>query len=257
MHVFAVPDLPEFRAGDDIANKIADRTDIQDDDVVCIASTIVSKVEGRAADLGDFEPSPRATEISRKLELIHDDTVEARFIQAVLEDSEELLLEAPFLLTVTKFGHVGVNAGIDRSNTGSNDLLLLPEAPSISAARIREGFAESPAVIITDTSGRPFRTAQRGVAIGWAGISATRDWRGELDRDDHELAVTVEAIVDELAAAANLVTGEGDDGLPVAVIRDFTFGDHGSTEELFRSESNDYVRQAVTEWEYDESSIDE
>ena len=252
MHIFAVPDLPEFQPGEDIAAAIEDRTEIKDDDVVLIASTIVSKVEDRRADLSTFEPGERATKISKRLESIHGEEVDARFVQAVLNESVELLTEAPFMLTETKFGHIGVNAGIDRSNTGDTDILLLPEAPSESAKRIRESFSSNPAVIVTDTSGRPFRTAQRGVAIGWDGIPATRDWRGEIDRDDHELEVTVECVIDELAAAANLVTGEGDDGLPVAVVRDFTFGDHGSTDDLYREPSGDYVRQALEEWEYEE-----
>lgn len=250
MHVFAVPDLPEFRRGDDIAAAIEERSEIRDGDVVCVASTIVSKVEGRTADLRTVDPGTRAEAIAADLAEIHDDEVDPRFVQVVLSESEELLTEAPFMLTRTPFGHIGVNAGIDRSNTGDSDLLLLPEAPTESAARIRDGFESDPAVIVTDTSGRPFRTAQRGVAIGWAGMPATRDWRGELDRDGHELEVTVEAVVDELAAAANLATGEGDDGLPIAVVRDFTFGDHGSTDQLFRNEDSDYVRSALTEWEY-------
>jgi coenzyme F420-0:L-glutamate ligase/coenzyme F420-1:gamma-L-glutamate ligase len=251
MRVFAVPDLPEFRPGDSIAAAIEDRTEIRDGDVVCVASTIVSKVEERTARLEDFDPGPRAEEIATRLGDIHDDTVDPRFVQAVLNGSDDLLTEAPFVLTRTPFGHVGVNAGVDRSNTGGTDLLLLPESPAESAERIRADFDAEPAVIVTDTSGRPFRTAQRGVAIGWAGIPATRDWRGETDRDGHELEVTVEAIVDELAAAANLVTGEGDDGLPVAVIREFTVGDHDATDRLFRQAESDYVRSALAEWEYD------
>jgi coenzyme F420-0:L-glutamate ligase/coenzyme F420-1:gamma-L-glutamate ligase len=250
MHVFAVPDLPEFTNGDAIAAKIEANSDIRDDDVVCIASTIVSKVEGRAANLSSFDPSPRADRISQRLTSIHGNDVDPRFIQAIIQDSTELITEAPFILSKTEFGHIGVNAGIDRSNTGSNDLLLLPNDPSRSAAQIREAFSADPAVIVTDTSGRPFRTAQRGVAIGWAGIPATRDWRGEIDRDGHELEVTVESVIDELSAAANLVTGEGNGGFPVAVIRDFEFGEHDSTDTLYRAESNDIVRSALKEWKY-------
>lgn len=252
MHLFAVPNLPEFRPGDDIAAAIEAETDIRDDDVVCVASTIVSKVEDRRTTLETVEPSERAESIAARLESIHGEQVDPRFTEVVLQESETVLTEAPFMLTVTPFGHVGVNAGIDRSNTGETDILLLPEDPTGSAERIRDAFEADPAVIVTDTSGRPFRTAQRGVAIGWAGIPATRDWRGEEDRDDHELEVTVEAIVDELSAAANLVTGEGDDGLPVAVVRDFEFGDHGSTDQLFRTPDSDYVRAALREWEYED-----
>jgi len=135
------------------------------------------------------------------------------------------VLDAPFLLAVTRFGHTTVNAGIDRSNVPDADLLLLPEDPTASAERIHAGLADalgvavdgsdgspaddSPAVVVTDTSGRPFRQGQAAVALGWAGIPAARDWRGESDRDGREMGVTVQAVVDELAGAANLVTGEG------------------------------------------------
>jgi coenzyme F420-0:L-glutamate ligase/coenzyme F420-1:gamma-L-glutamate ligase len=250
MRLFAVPGLPEFEPGDDIAAEIERQVDLEDGDVVCVASTIVSKVEGRARSLADFEPGDRARAIADRIGAISGEEKDPRFAQAVLEESAELLMEAPFILSVTHFGHVGVNAGIDRSNTGGADLLLLPEDPSESAARIRDALDAEVAVIVTDTSGRPFRTGQRGVALGWAGIPAGRDWRGERDRDGHELAVTVEAVVDELSAAANLVTGEGDGGDPVVVIRDFSFGDHGTTENLFRTEDTDLVRAALSEWEF-------
>ncbi|MFB6268508.1 MAG: coenzyme F420-0:L-glutamate ligase [Halobacterium sp.] len=250
MHAFAVPDLPEVRDGDSVADLVAERADLADGDVVCVASTIVSKAEGRAASLSAFPAGPRAREIAERLSEITGEEKDPRFAQAVLEESVEVLMEAPFLLTETRFGHVGVNAGIDRSNTGGADLLLLPRDPMASAERIREGLDADVAVVVTDTSGRPFRHGQRGVALGWAGMPASRDWRGETDRDGHELAVTVESVVDELAAAANLVSGEGDGGTPVVVVRDFEFGDHDGSEELYREVEGDFVRQALRGWEY-------
>ncbi|MFB6126137.1 MAG: coenzyme F420-0:L-glutamate ligase [Halolamina sp.] len=250
MELFAVPDLPEVEAGDDVAALVRERVDPRPDDVVCVASTVVSKAEGRTADLDEFPPGPRAEEIAGRLTDVTGDEKDPRFAQAVLEESTELLMEAPFLLTESRFGHVGVNAGIDRSNVPDADLLLLPKRPSESAARIREGLPNKPGVVVTDTCGRPFRHGQRGVCIGWDGLAASRDWRGETDRDGHELAVTVESIVDELAAAANLVSGEGDDGTPVVVVRDFDFGDHGASEALFRDVESDFVRQALRGWEF-------
>lgn len=251
MHVFAVEDIPEIRPGDDIATVITDRVDLRADDVVVVASTIVSKAEDRRGTLADFPAGPRAREIAERLEAITGEDKDPRFAQAVLEESTELLMEAPFLLTETRFGHVGVNAGIDRSNTGDAEVLLLPKQPSASAERIHERLPVEAPVIVSDTSGRPFRHGQRGVAIGWAGMPASRDWRGETDRDGHELAVTVESVVDELAAAANLVTGEGDDGYPVAVVRDWSFGDHDGSQNLFREIEGDFVRQALREWTYE------
>jgi len=251
MHTFAVEGLPEVEPGDDLAALVSERVDLADGDVVCVASTVVSKAEGRTASLADFPPGPRARELAGRLADATGDEKDPRFAQAVLEESTEVVMEAPFLLTEAACGHVGVNAGIDRSNTGGSDLLLLPERPSESAERIRSGLDADVGVVVTDTSGRPFRHGQRGVALGWAGLPASRDWRGETDRDGHELEVTVEAVVDELAAAANLVSGEGDGGTPVVVVRDFEFGDHGGSDALFRDVSGDFVRQALRGWTFD------
>jgi coenzyme F420-0:L-glutamate ligase/coenzyme F420-1:gamma-L-glutamate ligase len=249
MDVFAVPDLPEVRPGDSLAALIRDRVDLRPDDVICVASTVVSKAEDRIADLDSFEAGPRAREVAARLERATGDEKDPRFAQAVLEESTDLLMEAPFLLTETRFGHVTVNAGIDRSNVPGGDLLLLPERPGESAARVEAGV-DADRVVVTDTCGRPFRHGQRGVAIGWAGMPAARDWRGEHDRDGRELEVTVQAVVDELAAAANLVAGEGAGGTPAVVVRDFAFGDHAGSDALFRDVEGDFVRQALRGWSY-------
>lgn len=252
MELFSVPDLPEVRPGDDIAALVDDRTELREGDVVVIASTVVSKAEGRQADLEEFPAGPRAAEIAARLAEISGDEKDPRFAQAVLEESTAVILAAPFLLTETRFGHIGVNAGIDRSNVPDHDLLLLPEQPSESAERIRDRLSGDVGVVVSDTCGRPFRHGQRGVAVGWAGMRACRDWRGERARDGHELAVTVECIVDELAAAANLLMGEGADGTPVTVVRDFEFGNHDGTDDVFRDVESDLIRQAVRAWEFEQ-----
>lgn len=251
MELFPVPDVPEIKPGDDIATIVDERVDLRPDDVVVVASTIVSKSEDRAADLSDFRAGPRAREIAARLEELSGQEKDPRFAQAVLEESTELLMEEPFLLTETKFGHVGVNAGIDRSNVPDADLLLLPERPSESAARIRDGLPGRPPVVVTDTCGRPFRHGQRAVAIGRDGIPVSRDWRGECDREGRELGVTVQCVVDELAGAANLVAGEGADGNPIVIVRDWSFGDLDGSENLFREIHGDFIRQALRGWEYD------
>ncbi|EJN58315.1 coenzyme F420-0:L-glutamate ligase [Halogranum rubrum] len=250
MELLAVPDLPEIQPGDDIAALVRERVDLRAEDVVCVASTIVSKAESRHANLEDFPAGPRAKEIAAHLGDISGEEKDPRFAQAVLEESTEVIMEAPFLLTETRFGHVGVNAGIDRSNVPGSDLLLLPTRPTESAERIHSELPVE-SVVVTDTCGRPFRHGQRGVAIGWAGMPASRDWRGEPDRDGRELGVTVQNVVDELAAAANLVAGEGAGGTPVVVVRDFEFGDHEGSNNHFRDVEGDFVRQALRQWEFD------
>ena len=250
MELFAVPDLPEVEPGDDLAALVRERADLRSDDVVCVASTVVSKAEGRFADLDDFPAGPRAREIAARLSDLSGEAKDPRFAQAVLEESTDVVVDAPFLLTETRFGHVGVNAGIDRSNVPGADLLLLPRRPNESAERLRSGLPAD-RVIVTDTCGRPFRHGQRGVAIGWAGMPASRDWRGERDRDGRELGVTVQCVVDELAGTANLVAGEGDGGTPVVIVRGWEFGDHGGSDNLFRELEGDFVRQALREWEFE------
>ncbi|MCU4927027.1 coenzyme F420-0:L-glutamate ligase [Halobacteria archaeon AArc-dxtr1] len=254
MELTPVADLPEIRPGDDLAALIADRAALESGDVLTVASTVVSKAEGRTADLADYPVSARARELATRIGEIAGEEKDPRFAQAVLAESSELLIEAPFMLTETHFGHICVNAGIDRSNVPDHDLLLLPRKPTESAQRIRAGLTErgieDVAVIVTDTCGRPFRHGQRGVALGWAGIPASRDWRGEVDRDGRALGVTVESVVDELASAANLVAGEGADGIPAVVVRDWAFGDLDGSDELFREVDDDLIRQALRGWEW-------
>jgi len=249
MEAFAVEGMPEVREGDDLAALVDERVDPRDGDVLCVASTVVSKAEGRKADLSAFPAGDRAEALAERLEAVTGESKDPRFAQAVLEESRELLVEAPFLLTVTRFGHVTVNAGIDRSNVPGADLLLLPTDPTASARRLSAAL-EVP-VVVTDTSGRPFRYGQRGVAVGWHGLPASRDWRGETDREGREMEATVQSVIDELAAAANLVAGEGGGGTPVVVVRDWSFGDHEGSDNLFRTEEDDLVRRALREWEFD------
>lgn len=250
MRLRAVEAIPEVTAEDDIAAILEAIDPPTEDDIVLVASTIVSKAEGRGRRLEQYEPTERAIEIASRLDERDGGDRDPRFAQAVLEESTEVLIEDPFLLTVTRFGHIGVNAGIDRTNVPADaDLLLLPADPMASARRIRDGLSASPPVIVTDTSGRPFRHGQRGVAIGWAGLPATHDWRGDHDRQGRELTVTNEAIVDELAAAANLLTGEAADGRPVVYASGLDIDEIDGEDRLFRKPETDFVRQALRQWE--------
>ena len=231
--------LPSIGEGDDLAAMIEDRFQVRDGDVVCIASTVVSKSEGRARRLEEYSPSARAEEIAEKLDK------EPEFVQAVLEESVEVLLDRPFLLVATKFGHVGVNAGIDRSNVDGGRILLLPKDPQASADRIRRGLKKDCAVIVTDTCGRAFRCGVAGLAVGWSGIAALRDWRGKRDREGRELEITLEAIVDEIAGMANLLMGEGGDGTPVVVVRGLELPRSGGR--IFRPRELDVIRDRLQE----------
>ncbi len=235
MQCFVIRGLPIIKEGDDIASLVKSLFNFHDGDVLCLASTIVAKSEGRFRDLESYHPTDRAATIARNV------GKDPRFVQAVLDESKEVLLDQPFLLVVTRFGHVGVNAGIDQSNVGEGRILLLPEDPCRSAERLRASLGKDCAVIITDTCGRPFRTGVAGVAIGWAGIAALRDWRGERDLHGKALEITLEAIVDEIAAAANLLMGEAGDGTPAVVFRGLKYPRSGG-DSVFMAKDKDVIR---------------
>lgn len=239
MNAEPVRGLPPITPNHDLAALLRER--IQDPDMVCVASTIVSKSEGRIRDLGDVTPSSRAERLAASLD------ADPRFVETVLGETTELLLREPFLLSVTRFGHVAPNAGVDRSNVkGTDAVVLLPENPMESASRLEDAL-ECP-VIITDTCGRPFRKGQTGVAIAWSGVDALKDWRGKQDLYEHELKATEEAVVDELAGTANLLLGEGDDGVPAVTMGLDGIEAWKGSDELYRREENDLVRQALREW---------
>jgi len=238
-----VKGLPLVKEGDDIAEMIAERVELENGNVVVVCSTIISKAEGRVRLLKDYTPSAMAVEISERV------GKPPEFVQAVLEESEEVLLDFPFLLVKAKFGNVCVNAGIDASNVEVGKIILPPENPDESARKLMERFKElagkDVGVIITDTNGRCFRRGVVGFAIGLAGVKAMKDWIGEKDLYGRELEVTVECVADEIAAFANLLMGEGGDGIPAVVIRGLNVLGEGSMDEIYRPEEEDVIRRCL------------
>jgi coenzyme F420-0:L-glutamate ligase/coenzyme F420-1:gamma-L-glutamate ligase len=203
-----LPGLPEVRPGDDLAALLAAagaRLDppLGPSDVLVIAHKVVSKAEGRVRALADIEPSPRAVDLAAE----HDK--DARHVQAVLDESAELLrADRGRLICRTHHGFVCANAGVDQSNTGAEGtVVLLPEDPDGSARALRAALGVG-AVVISDSWGRPWRVGQVEVAIGCAGLRPLADHRGEPDRDGRDMAASVIAVADEAAAAADLVRGK-------------------------------------------------
>jgi coenzyme F420-0:L-glutamate ligase/coenzyme F420-1:gamma-L-glutamate ligase len=150
------------------------------------------------------------------------------------------------LITETRHGFVCANSGVDRSNTGGKEIVvLLPEHPDESAERLREAFrvrsGVSVGVLISDSFGRPWREGQVNVAIGAAGVVALRDYRGRQDPDGYELQGTELAVVDELASAAELVMGKLD-RVPVALIRGATVAGDDRVQRLLRDPATDLFR---------------
>ena len=207
MTLAALPGLPEVRAGDDLAALLAEAAgrlegSLRAHDVLAVAHKVVSKAEGRVVRLADIEPGPAA----RRLAAEHGK--DPRHVQAILDESTDLLrADAGRLICRTRHGFVCANAGVDASNAGAPEsLVLLPEDPDASARALRRALGC--AVVITDSFGRAWRNGQCEVAIGCAGLKAADDWRGRADSDGRVLAATVIAIADEAAAAADLARGK-------------------------------------------------
>ncbi len=214
----AVAGLPEIAAGDDLADLIlAAGVQPRTGEIVVVAHKAVSKAEGRVVSLASVVPSPRARALARA------GGRDPRHVQVVLGESAELLRAGgPALICRTRHGFVTANAGVDASNTGDPEtVVLLPEDPDRSAralrARLRALTGESPAVLITDSFGRAWRHGQCDVAVGCAGLGPLEDWRGRRDRGGRELSATWIALADEVAAAADLARSK-DSAEPVVIV---------------------------------------
>jgi coenzyme F420-0:L-glutamate ligase / coenzyme F420-1:gamma-L-glutamate ligase len=194
----ALPGLPEIRPGDDLAALLGAAAELRATDVLAVAHKVVSKAEGRLVDLSTVFPGWEARELAEQ----HGK--DPRHLQVILDESAEVLrADRGRLICRTRHGFVCANAGVDASNAGAPDrLVLLPLDPDASARRLRHELGC--AVLITDSFGRPWRVGQAEVAIGCAGLSAVDDWRGRDDSDGRELAATMIAVADEAAAAADL-----------------------------------------------------
>jgi coenzyme F420-0:L-glutamate ligase/coenzyme F420-1:gamma-L-glutamate ligase len=206
----AIEGLPEVRPGDDLAALLAPH--VASGLVVVIAHKVVSKAEGRVRPLADIEPGPEAHALAAKL------GKDPRLVQAVLDESDEVVRDERVLICRTRHGFVCANAGVDQSNAPAGCVVLLPDDPDASARRLRAALPGRPAVVIADSFGRAWRIGQCDVAIGIAGLTAVDDWQGRSDRSGRALLATSIAVADEAAAAADLARGGKDAGEPVVLL---------------------------------------
>jgi coenzyme F420-0:L-glutamate ligase/coenzyme F420-1:gamma-L-glutamate ligase len=242
LSIIPVRGIPEVRPSDDLVGLLLAALaraggKIAEGDVLVVAQKVVSKSEGRIVHLADVVPGARA------LAMAEESGKDPRQIEVVLGETKQIIRwERGVLIVETRHGFVCANAGVDRSNAGAPDtVILLPLAPDASAARIRDEIARrahaSVAVVITDTFGRAWREGHTNVAIGIAGLPALKRYIGQRDPEGYELRVTEIAVADEIAAAAELVMGKLD-RCPVAIVRGLTFEESDET-------AQEYVRPAA------------
>lgn len=245
---FALEGFPLIGFDDDLARIIVETTrknglELEDRDVIVVAQKIFSKAEKRVVRLRDAVVSRRAQELAK---IVGKDP---RFVELVIRETKKVMKASHDILLVEDVrGLVCINAGIDKSNVkGRGEFALLPENPDRSAEecrlRIKDLTGKNVAVIICDTYSRPFRRGQVNFAIGIAGISPFRDYRGREDLFGQVLKVKNVAVVDEIAAAAELLMGQGNEARPVVVLRGLSdsasFREECSVDELRISREED------------------
>ena len=247
IEILPVEGLPAVRPGDDLAALLVTALagqglELRDDDVLVVCQKVVSKAEGRVADLRQVTPSPFAEQIAR------EHGKDARVIELILSESKRIVRMAQsHLIVETHHGFVCANAGLDESNSlDENVVILLPKDPDASAAALRDRLGERlgrrPAVIVTDTFGRPWREGLVEFAIGVTGMAPILDLRGERDWAGRELHHTVVAVADELACAAGLVMEKGN-GVAAVVVRGYRGrGAEAGATALLREPAKDLFR---------------
>jgi coenzyme F420-0:L-glutamate ligase/coenzyme F420-1:gamma-L-glutamate ligase len=226
IELVALDGIGEVGPGDDLGVLIVDAAvasgfDLADADVLVVTQKVVSKAEGRLVELASVEPSPLAQDWAARWDK------DARQVELVLRESASIVRMGPggLIISRTRHGLVCANAGVDVSNVGGGEVAaLLPVDPDASARRIRDVIrartGAAPAVIVSDSFGRPWRNGIVNVAIGSAGIEALLDLRGEPDAAGREMRATVIAVADELASAADLAGGKVAQR-PVVVVRGY------------------------------------
>jgi len=228
LELIGLPGLPLVRPGDDLAALLlaaaaAAGLRFADGDVLAVAQKIVSKAEGRYADLAQVRPSAEAVRLAEATQK------DPRQVELILSESKGVVRHRPgVVIAEHRLGFVMANAGIDASNVergpaGEERVLLLPRDPDGSAARLRADLAARAgadvAVIVNDSVGRAWRNGTVGIALGSAGLPAYWDRRGENDLFGRPLRVTQVALADELAAAASVVQGQAGEGTPAVLLR--------------------------------------
>jgi coenzyme F420-0:L-glutamate ligase/coenzyme F420-1:gamma-L-glutamate ligase len=226
VELLALGGVPEVRPGDDLAALVlagaaTSGIALRDGDVLVVTQKVVSKAEGRLVNLREVEPSDLAARFAVQWQK------DPRYIEVVLRESARIVrMDRGLIIAQTRHGFVCANAGVDASNVAGDEVCLLPRDPDASAAALRAALAERAgadvAVIVSDSFGRPWRMGITNVAIGVAGMAPLMDYRGQPDDHGRVMVASVMAVADELAAAAELVSGKVS-RCPFVLVRNYPY----------------------------------
>lgn len=248
--VISPENIPEIIPGDSLTEiftecLIQEKIQLQDGDILVIAHKVVSKAENRIVHLREVVPSPEAELLAQKT------GKDPALVELIIRESKEILWASKegLLLCRHRLGYVCANAAVDCSNSGINKVVLLPENPDHSAAFIRNQMEKQwkccLGVLICDTHGKPFRLGASGTVIGASGVRLLKNYIGHKDRAGYTMHSSVEAEGDEMAGAATLLLGQGDEGRPLAIIRGLSAMGDNTAADLIRNEEKDVFLTAL------------
>jgi coenzyme F420-0:L-glutamate ligase/coenzyme F420-1:gamma-L-glutamate ligase len=238
--IIPIRDVPLIKKGDNLGELLCIKakkqgTPIQEGDIIIVTHVVVSRSEGNVINLDKITPSKFAKNFSREF------NKDPALVEVVLREAKTIIrMGDGHLITETKHGLICANGGVDKSNVpGDRKVAPLPKDPDISAMKIRQRIKKitkkNVAVIVSDTHGRALRKGEINVAIGIAGLKPIMDRRGKTDLFGYTLKVKQTAIADELSSAAELVMGQSNEGIPMALIRGYKYQkSEGSSRDLLR-----------------------
>ena len=244
--VIGITGIGEVHPGDDVAQIIAQAataqaTPLATHDVLVVGQKIVSKAEGRVLRLSAVEPSLATRRMAEALGR------DPHLLEVIMRESRRVVrMDKGVIITETHHGWICANAGVDQSNVDADTVALLPEDPDRSARALRERVqaltGAEVAVVVADTFGRPWREGLTNVAIGLAGMAALRDYIGMPDSAGRPLQMTMLAVADELASAAEIIMGKLD-RIPAAIVRGLRIeSSDGGSKPLLRDPARDLFR---------------
>ena len=252
IELIGIENFPLIKENDNLSEIIYEsltnnHVNLEDNDILVLAETVVSKAEGNIVKIDDVKVSNKAIEMSK------NSSKDAKLCQIILDNSKDIIrCQEGLIITETKHGFICANSGIDNSNCEEGYVTPLPVNPDESARKIKEyldeKFSCDIGVIISDTQGRAWRVGAIGVAVGISGLHPCSDFRGCVDLYGQELQSTIEATADELASAAGLLMGQSNSGICLVVIKgyDSTFSkcekDESSIDEIIRDKNMDAFR---------------
>ena len=233
--------IPLVKRGDDAAGLLIDaiersHVELTASDIVVVTHSMISIAEGSLYDSSEIEISPRATMIAERTG--HSPSS----VEVALREADEVIRDYPILITRTRQGIITDFSGVDESNAPLGSIIALPRDPDLSAKRIHEKisgkYGFNIPIIVTDTQGRPWRRGAVNLAIGLAGMSPFVENAGKRDLHGRELRSSLVCLVDQLAAASELVMGQSSEGIPAVIIRGVAFDEsEGCAFQIIRKQS--------------------